>query len=134
MHDQLVVQLDVHNVAKVIACVRLCLVTVAGLGWHLRTRDLLCLLLLVQLLMLLVLIDTRAIIHGRKGGKALHIRVHVAEVAVADIRGGRAHTLHRGLLTAICYGELVAIRGPLVHNGQIRAIIRIRLPHRAIAD
>ena len=120
MHDELVVQLDVHNVAKVILSIRFCLVTVAGLGaWHFRARDLLSLLLLIQLLVLLMLVDTRTCVQGRKGGKALHIRIHVAEVAVADIRSCGAHTLDRCLLTIVRYGELVAVRASLVHNGQI---------------
>ena len=76
------------------------------------------------MLLLLVLVDTRASVQGRKGGKA-----HIAEVAVADVRSRGPHTLHRGLSTVVRLAELVAIGGPVVHYGQIRAIVRVRLPH-----
>ena len=123
MHDQLVVQLDVHDVAKAIACIRFSRVSVAGFSaWHLRARLhllglLLLRLLLIRLLLvlLLVLVDTRAsVVHGRVGGKA-----HVAEVAVADARTRGPHTLDRGLSTVVRQAELVAVGGPLVHYGQI---------------
>ena len=38
MHDQLVVQLDVHDVAKAIACIRFSRVSGGFSAWRLRAR------------------------------------------------------------------------------------------------
>ena len=52
MHYQLVVQLNVHDVAKTVASIRFRLVSIVGLGdWHLLARCLLNLRLLIMLLL-----------------------------------------------------------------------------------
>ena len=135
MHYQLIVQLNVHDVAKTVAFIRFRLVSIVGFGdWHLLARCLLNLRLLIQLLLWLVLDGIGARVKDRKGGEARHIWIQIADVAVAYIRSSGSYTWLRRLLTWVSNAELVAVCGPVVDYRQIRAIIRIRLPHRAVAD
>ena len=133
--SELVVKLNVHNVAKAISCNRFWLVPIVGFGgWHFGTRGLLHLRLLVQLLLRLLLVDIGACVEHWERWEARHIWIQVAYVAVADIRRSGSYTRLRRLLAWVSGGELVAICGSVVNYGQVRAIIRIWLPHRAVAD